>query len=480
MNYPQWVLKHKKKGTEIRKIGNNFYLYKVTSVWDKEKKRARKITEKFLGTITQEGLIKPRQERLIDSLNSISVKEFGATNFILELNSDIKKRLKTVYPDKWKELFVFSVFRLLYNTPIKNLQAHYATSFISETLRDAHLSPKTVRNMLREVGKERGNIKAFIRQFISGSDFAIIDLTHVFSLSENVISSVPGYNSKKEFLPQIHMIFLFSLDQHTPSYFRMVPGSIRDVSPLVLTVKESGVNNVVLIGDKGFYSENNVLGLEAEKLHYILPLKRNSSLIDYSMIQKGDRRALDGYFMFEKRTVWYYSYKLKEGELNGKTVVIFIDERLKAEEEKDYLSRIEKEDDKALETFFKNQYRLGTIAVITDMGELPERIYSLLKSRGEIERMFDTFKNVLNADRTYMKDDYQMEGWMFINFISLIFYYKIYSILKENKLLKKYSPNDVLIHLSRIYKLKVQEKWITSEIPKKTKNITEKLNIHIT
>ncbi len=67
--------------------------------------------------------------------------------------------------------------------------------------------------------------------------------------------------------------------------------------------------------------------------------------------------------------------------MNGKTVVIFIDKRLKAEEEKDYLSRIEKEDDKALETFFKNQYHLGTIAVITDLGELAERIYSLLKSR---------------------------------------------------------------------------------------------------
>jgi len=69
---------------------------------------------------------------------------------------------------------------------------------------------------------------------------------------------------------------------------------------------------------------------------------------------------------------------------------------------------------------------------------------------------------------------------MFINFISLIFYYKIYCLLADNQILKRYSPNDVLVHLSRIYKLKVQEKWITSEIPKKTKNITEKLNIPIT
>ena len=98
MPYPNWVLKHKRKGTEIRKIGNNFYLYKVTSVWDKERKRARKITEKFLGTITQDGLIKPREERLIESIGSVSVKEFEATNFVLGMNEDIREP----QPDEWK------------------------------------------------------------------------------------------------------------------------------------------------------------------------------------------------------------------------------------------------------------------------------------------------------------------------------------------------------------------------------------------
>ena len=90
MTYPDWVLKQKGKGTEIRKIGNNFYLYKVTSIWDKEKKRARKITERFLGTITQDGLIKPKKERLIESIGNVSVKEFGASNFVLGMNEDIK------------------------------------------------------------------------------------------------------------------------------------------------------------------------------------------------------------------------------------------------------------------------------------------------------------------------------------------------------------------------------------------------------
>lgn len=478
--YPQWVLKHKKKGTEIRNIGNNFYLYKVTSVWDKEKKRAKKITQEFLGKITPEGLIKPRRKRMKESLRSITVKEYGATSLLQEMNTDIKERLQEIYPDKWKELYTFAVFRLLYTSPIKNLQAHYAASFLSEALPGARLSPKTVGSLLREVGREREKIKAFLGGFILGSEFALIDLTHVFSLSEDVISSVPGYNSKGEFLPQVHMVFLFSLDRHMPSYFRMVPGSVRDVSSLVLTVKESGVKNAVLIGDKGFYSRDNVLDLEGEKLHYVLPLKRDSRLIDYARIREGDRRAFDGYFLFEKRAVWYYGYRLRGGPLEGKRVVVFLDERLRAEEEKDYLSRIKKDDARRLEAFFENQHRLGTIAVITDLDEPGEEIYGLLKSRVEIEVMFDAFKNVLHADRTYMRDDYQMEGWMLVNFISLLFYYRLYRLLSDQELLKRYSPNDVLVHLSRIYKLKIQGEWITSEIPKKTRNIMEKLNIPIT
>lgn len=123
---------------------------------------------------------------------------------------------------------------------------------------------------------------------------------------------------------------------------------------------------------------------------------------------------------------------------------------------------------------------MGTISVITDLGESGERIYNLLKSRAEIEIRFDTFKNVLNADRTYMRDDYQMEGWMFINFVALVFYYRLYRLLADNSLLKKFSTADVLVHLSRVYRLKIQDRWITAEIPKKTRDIMGKLSIPIT
>ena len=177
--------------------------------------------------------------------------------------------------------------------------------------------------------------------------------------------------------------------------------------------------------------------------------------------------------MFEGRPIWYYTYPF-----GNKKVFVFLDEKLKAEEEKDFLARVKNKEE--LDKFFTKQYLLGTIAVITSINESGEKIYELLKCRNDIETAFDAFKNILKADRTYVQDDYQMEGWMFINFISLIFYYRIYNLLANKKMLKNNSPKDILMHLSRIYKLKIENKWMTSEIPKKVKKIIDTLKIPIT
>jgi len=45
---------------EVKKIGHNYYVYKVSSIYDKEKKRAKKISGEYIGRITMNGLEKKR------------------------------------------------------------------------------------------------------------------------------------------------------------------------------------------------------------------------------------------------------------------------------------------------------------------------------------------------------------------------------------------------------------------------------------
>ena len=41
---PDWVKKHKTKGVEIRVSGNRYYAYEMTSIWNREKKKADNIS----------------------------------------------------------------------------------------------------------------------------------------------------------------------------------------------------------------------------------------------------------------------------------------------------------------------------------------------------------------------------------------------------------------------------------------------------
>ncbi len=49
----------------------------------------------------------------------------------------------------------------------------------------------------------------------------------------------------------------------------------------------------------------------------------------------------------------------------------------------------------------------------------------------------------------------------------------------EHDTLKKYSPKDVLEHLERVNMLRIGGEWKISEIPRKTRIVIEKLDIHI-
>ena len=47
MELPDWVKQHKIKGTEVRKFGANYYLYKVTSKYNPDKNALKKSRKRF-------------------------------------------------------------------------------------------------------------------------------------------------------------------------------------------------------------------------------------------------------------------------------------------------------------------------------------------------------------------------------------------------------------------------------------------------
>lgn len=434
--HPEWALKFKVKGTELRLINGKYYLYKITSKWNPEKKRSQKVTLGLLGRITQEhGFIESDKQKLRKNTqisDTISIKEYGLSSFINDNLGYYVDLLKKHFPEHWKFIIASAYARLAYQSPLKNYQYHFSKSFLSETYGKVGLSSSMIARKMREIGQNRKQVLAFFDAFKIGNDNILFDGTDLLSNSEKMRYPQTGKSKKGTYESLINLMFVYSATLRQPIYYRILPGNIKDISSFKLCIDESGINDAVVIADKGFYSETNIGKLDKEQLNYIIPLRRNSTLIDYSSIQKGDLKAFDGYFMYEKRIIWYY-----EKQVNGKRIIVYKNDGLKNKEIADYLSRCESLPEQYNDAdFYEKQHRFGTVAMITKLKDTqtPESVYLSYKSRNQIEGMIDTFKNLLKADKTYMQDEDALEGWMFINFIVMRWYYAIMHLLQEQKL----------------------------------------------
>ncbi|MGC8673251.1 MAG: IS1634-like element ISFac6 family transposase, partial [Thermoplasmata archaeon] len=123
--------------------------------------------------------------------------------------------------------------------------------------------------------------------------------------------------------------------------------------------------------------------------------------------------------------------------------------------------------------------KAGRILIISNLNKNPEEIFEMYKSRDVVEKHFDTVKNMLRSDIMYLRDDYSVFGHIFVSFLSLYGYCKIENMLREKSLLDKKSPMDVIKEYSTVYMIEGDEKEIMTEVPKKVRELDEKLGTNI-
>lgn len=577
-SYPSWAIKLKQKGQELRHRNGKYYLCEVSSKYDPILKRAKKITGEYLGRITEEdGLIpkvpgkvgrpslkaKPTPDngtqvieisQDVDKKPIRKVKEFGATRYLSSICTDIIEHLKMIFTDDWQTIFTTAIFRLTDQAQLKNMQFIYEESYISTVYTKATVNKNSLTSFMQKLGASEDRITDFMNKYVNGVEHLLFDVTDITSRSKNISMAEVGYNSKQSFDPQVNLLYIFSQDQKTPVYYRIFPGNISGMSALEICIKESKVNNALIVADKGFLSYNNLDLLSNTSLKYILPLKRKSCFIDYSYLNSSSISAsYDNYFIYNKRPIFYKtiegnslqitetlpekldenkflivkdtiffnqtSLKLKNHSViafaskypankeitdteirkilqkelkeigvrftihdSSKKVVIFYDKRLEVEESSSYLVRLnENMEDYSMESYLKKEKEFGSLSMITnDLGLSAEKIYVSYKTRGEIETVFDSYKNLLDADRTYMQSDKSLNAWMFINHLALMMYYRIFNILKSKNYLKHMSVQDVILRLSKISALMIDGKWACTEINSKTGDLLKKIGIDIT
>jgi len=95
------------------------------------------------------------------------------------------------------------------------------------------------------------------------------------------------------------------------------------------------------------------------------------------------------------------------------------------------------------------------------------------------ETQFDSYKNVLHADRMYLQDDERVFGHLFISFLALYGYCKLEKVLKKAGLLQRFSPADMLEEFSKVYLFTDGTQEVISEIPRKVAELEAKMGVDV-
>ena len=98
--YPEWVQQHKRKGTTIKKVGNNYYLYKHSSKRVPGKKYPIPV-DTYIGRITQEGVVESEIKKVDTAKVHVVVKEYGFSYSVERLCT---KEWKEILGNCWQDV----------------------------------------------------------------------------------------------------------------------------------------------------------------------------------------------------------------------------------------------------------------------------------------------------------------------------------------------------------------------------------------
>ena len=463
-----WLLAQRasgKVGYEVKKLNNTHYVYHSTTVWLKDEKKRKKVS-RYLGKLDPElGLVEGEKRIAVEAVRITSVNERGNALLLDALFQDVLPTLQSAFPAHWREVYALAVLRALNVTPMYLAGSRWEKIL---DVRDARprLDPKTLSNILEEVGSDRAAQNELFSTLAMKGEQLIYDLSCFFSRSEELNLAEKEQNHEHIHVPQVNVALMCDAGSGLPVMIRALPGSVRDVATIYASLEELGLKGKVLILDRGFFGENIVQYLMGKGLSFVMPARRNSELYDHVTV--GDEE-----FLYHDRLIHFGMSRH-----DGRFLYRFEDTEMRVQEEKNLAKLVfagkmtKREKDERM-------CQVGHILIESDLDRPPKDIYLLYKRRDRVEKLFDTWKTTLQADRTWLRDDASVFGHVFVSFLSLYLLAKLEQALRSAGLLQKMSARQALEEYSKAYCVRSDRTEVIYEVPKKVRDLDKKLGFKL-
>jgi transposase len=483
---PSHVLVSLQALKEIAKQGEE-----VVTKWLQQQSNGN--TEKRRSTMTQ-----------LHSDDVAQIKRVGVTHLLKSIAASIglDKILESCFnvsdPDG-SALLYLAFYQVVERRPLYLADYWLNEQLISPKISNYDFSSSGISCLSMQIGNNTGGTEQFFKMWIKklGAPSSLIfDTTSVSSYSEQLDFAEWGYNRDGEQLPQINLSLVSSRQTSLPVYYRILPGSIPDVSSLKVTVeilRELGISDYVTSLDRGFFSNSNIRTMIKNGIGFVIgasqscaqtaqlilkhqaalrspkqSIEHNGNIVrhiaDKWVVDMGDgeKKELDAhiYWDYGRHSAQEKDLESKlfqlcakahkdmpDGYLSEEDAVAWIKENAKGYSTllKPVVRNLKYDIERNVEAMEKVIEKKGfTIVLTTKTGASGVEILDDYRSRDKVEKLFDILKNENGQNRLYSGNQHAVSGRLFIAFIALVIHTELENRMKKANLLKKYSVSELL------------------------------------
>ena len=499
-----------------QQVGNHVYFYEVESYWDKTKKQPRQ-NRTYLGKKD------PLTGELISTHKGYSSLDYGNTYFLYEIAKQLNlpMLLEQVFPDIWQELLTCVFFEI---SEKKALYLCKPWMQATHTIAERDLSSQRISELLHDLGQQEEArfkfLQAWARQH-DGNEYIVFDITSFSSYAKNLDFLEWGYNRDREKLPQINFGVIYGEPSAVPLFYTRYPVSIKDVSTLhnmVEYLQWLELAYTLFVLDRGFFSSYNLKKMNSN-MRFIIPLpynnknavaligKHSSDLALHSnafrlnkqimygvtnRIEIGSKRYYSHLYLDEKRRVEEREHflskvidlekKLEEPELRGNREELqgYLADTVKGWDKifeiierdgKFWIERKEKAINAQLE-------KMGTMILLSNTRLDGKEVLRLYRRKDLVEKFFDSMKHDLERKRLRIHTQETFEGRLFLDFLALIIYSKISSVMRKEGINKDYTVQELMYEFKKIKLIRLgAKKMIITEVSKKQRELFQSFKI---
>lgn len=476
-----WLEEMRSKGSRGISVENRNGVHQLrwqTTEWDPVKKKRVK-RGNYIGSLREPGIVVPAKGLDIRSLDPRAVEAFGLTipevrDVVLcdqKISGPMRllKKVTSVTFDKMiaafghgigDDLWMLAMSRLFGKGRLVRAGRWFSTMENSFGL-NCHTDPDALSETLRMAGMSSLAQKTFFESLYEDGMQVAVDMTVVFSRSRGAFLIKRGYNRFKLTCGQYNVVLVCSLENMLPISMKTVAGNVTEGS-LKGMIKEFDLpEDVVAVMDRGYNIEEIRDIIDDSGRFFVIPVDRNSVL--YESISVGE-----GAFVYKGSTI-----RFGHGDGLGYNAFRYENMNLRNDE---LASLVDDAGGIILGPLPENA---GNLILITNLNETAETIYRLFKCRGAVENDFDTGKNLLLMDSSYMHDTFHIQGFNFVTFLSLRIRTELDMLITSAGLDPKLTVEDVLFIYSNATVSKTSEGTIMEHVPADLRRIDEQLGVKL-